>query len=243
MKIAIFFFSSSGNTWRIAKQISDTFKLEGAQANIYNIETIPADELLKALHKNDILGFGYPIFGSDLPFRMKQFLVDLPALPIPKPVFVFCTQWLFSGDGTSVAQEFLPSSYSPVKWSEHFFMPNNICISSIRLPYTNDQQKIARKIQKTQTRINPLVHAILKNKTKKRGFSLISTWLGRMQRKPFRKYFEHYRNRIGIDFDRCISCNLCVEVCPMENFSKNPIQTKGTCMYCLRCYNFSMFTT
>ncbi len=238
MDIAIFFFSSSGNTWRIAKQISDTFNREGVQAKIYDIETITPAELLDTLFKNDILGFGYPIFGSDLPLRMQEFLLDLPVLHLTKPVFIFCTQWMFSGDGTSVALEFLPPSYRTVNWSEHFLMPNNVCISSIRLPYTNNQNKIARKTLKAQTRIDRLVHAILNNRPHKRGFSLISTWLGLMQRKPFRKYFYQYRNEIGIDSNRCISCNLCVDICPMENFTRNPIQTKGKCMYCLRCYNF-----
>lgn len=121
MNIAIFFFSSSGNTWRIAKQINDTFKQESAQSNIYDIETISPVELDKVLHTADILGFGYPIFGSDIPLVMKEFMISLPVLDIAKPVFIFCTQWMFSGDGSSVALEFLPPSYNKVKWSEHFF--------------------------------------------------------------------------------------------------------------------------
>ena len=97
MDIAIFFFSSSGNTWRIAKQVSDSFNQEGAQSNIYNIEIISADELSEVLHTADILGFGYPIFGSDIPLVMKEFMQNLPALEMPKPVFIFCTQLMFSG--------------------------------------------------------------------------------------------------------------------------------------------------
>ncbi len=238
MNIAIFFFSSSGNTWRIAKQINDTFKQESAQSNIYDIETISPVELDKVLHTADILGFGYPIFGSDIPLVMKEFMISLPVLDIAKPVFIFCTQWMFSGDGSSVALEFLPPSYNKVKWSEHFFMPNNVCISSIRLPYTNDQRKISKRVGKAQHRIDHLVEAVLKNHQKKRGFTLISHWLGLMQRKPFRKYFDNYRDKIGIDPNRCISCNLCVEICPVENFTQDPIKAKDNCIYCLRCYNF-----
>ena len=238
MNIAIFFFSGTGNTWRIAKQISDTFRLKGVHAELYDIETVPPDSLSVIVHDNDIIGFGYPIFGSDLPLVMKEFMQALPAVQNPKPVFLFCTQWMFSGDGTFAALEFLPSSYRTVNWSEHFLMPNNVCISSIKLPYTNDQQKIARKTAKAQPRINRLVHTILNNRKQRRGFSPFSTWLGLMQRKPFRNYFEQYRNQIGIDPERCIRCNLCVEICPMENFTQNPIEPKGRCMYCLRCYNF-----
>ena len=217
MNIAILYFSGTGNTWRIAQLLHDRFIARKKAVELHSIEALSKEKIHEIITRNDVIGFGYPIYGSDLPLIMQQFFMDLPLLQHPIPVFVFCTQWMFSGDGTRVSLEFLPSPWYQVRWSEHFLTPNNVCVSAIRLPYTNDQNKIEAKINRMRSRMDHLVEHIIDGTDHRRGFNLFSKWLGLMQRAPFRKYFSALGNDVGIDLERCSRCGLCARICPVGN--------------------------
>ncbi|PKL10891.1 MAG: hypothetical protein CVV52_16105 [Spirochaetae bacterium HGW-Spirochaetae-8] len=238
MKIVIFYFSGTGNTWRIAQSLHDVFASQQIPVELHSIESLTQGEILKIIARNDIVGFGYPIYGSDIPLIMQEFLKQLPVPEHPIPIFVFCTQWMFSGDGTQVSQEFFPSPRYQVRWSEHFFTPNNVCVSVLRLPYTTDQRKIAAKFNHMRKRMDNLVKHISTGTSHRRGFGFFSKWIGLMQRAPFRKYFGAWRNDIGIDGERCSRCGLCARICPVGNIDRVTLVPQARCILCVRCYNF-----
>jgi len=238
MRIAIFYFSGTGNTWRMAQSLMEGFIARQVPVEMHSIETVSTDGVSAIISRNDIIGIGYPIYGSDIPLIMQDFLKKLPFPPKPVPVFIFCTQWMFSGDGTRVSLEFIQSENYQVSWSEHFLMPNNVCVSFIRLPYTTDQRKIDRMVFHMNRRIDTLVERVCSSRPHTRGFNIFSKWLGLMQRKPFRKYFPTWRDDIGIDRMRCSGCGLCASICPVGNIEKDTLLFQGRCILCVRCYNF-----
>lgn len=63
--------------------------------------------------KSDICGFGYPIYGSDLPEIVKNFISGLETVK-NKKAFMFCTQWLWSGDGAAEGRRYLRMKMCPV---------------------------------------------------------------------------------------------------------------------------------
>ena len=240
MKISIWYFSGTGNTWFAAEEIAAALRSRSAETEVYSIEQCSDVQVESSLASADIIGFGYPVYGSDLPLIMKKFLQALPRRTNSVPVFLFCTQWLFSGDGTWAAMEFLPQGYE-VRWSSHFRMPNNICINLIRLPFTNDSEKIRNAVKKNIPAIHRFAEHIIQNKPKKRGFTRISTVLGQMQRSPFRRLYDRLRDDIGIDDSRCIHCGLCAQICPVSNLvsdENGSVAARGACILCFRCYNF-----
>lgn len=240
MKISIWYFSGTGNTWYAAAQIAKALRIRSADTEIYSIEQCNADQVEHSIASSDIIGFGYPIYGSDLPLIMKEFLLSLPRRKSTVPVFLFCTQWIFSGDGTWAATEFLPPGYE-VRWSRHFRMPNNICISLIRLPFTNNSEKIQEKVEKRIPSFQRFAEHIIKNKPNKRGFTFGSTFLGLMQRSPFRRFYERLRDDFAADPSRCTRCGICIQICPVSNLTsdeRGSVITRGVCILCVRCYNF-----
>ena len=131
----LFYFSGTGNTRYVANAIATALPA----ATVYSIEDLDPSAADDLIARSDLVGFGYPIYGSDLPKPMKDFLSALSPIP-GKPVFVFCTQWIFSGDGARAAKHYLKHTGYDIRWAEHFLMPNNVCVSIMRyfFIYTNE---------------------------------------------------------------------------------------------------------
>lgn len=236
----IFYFSGTGNTYWASEKLSQYLNKKNINVDTYSIEVIDIRSANKLIKIADLVGFAYPIYGSDLPYVMKDFMKKLDTFN-QKKTFVICTQWKFSGDGVRVAGTYLENKGFTILWGEHFLMPNNVTVSfTWFLPYTTNQEKINKRLKKTDKRIKSFADKIIKGRTFKRGFNPISMCLGALQRIPFRKKFSQLRDDIGIDNNICINCDRCLKNCPVSNFkySQQKIKTKGLCILCLRCYNF-----
>ncbi len=238
-EIVTFYFSGTGNTWWVSQELVRQFEKLGRQARAYSIETLTVEEAARLIKGASIAGFGYPVHGSDLPLPMKDFITGLPPSP-GKKAFVFCTQWLWSGDGAAVGGIMLHDKGFNVQWGEHFLMPNNVAISIISLPYSNDHDRLSGVLDRAKKRAALFTGSINAGRASLRGFNQLSFYLGCMQRLPFRKYYHNLQNDIGIDRDNCIDCGECVRLCPVGNlyYADQKIETKGNCVLCLRCYNF-----
>ncbi|UNC91087.1 EFR1 family ferrodoxin [Candidatus Contubernalis alkaliaceticus] len=239
-KASIFYFSGTGNTWWVSETFVRIFNEKGITASAYSVEKINGSRAGRIISESDLVGFGFPTHGSDLPFIMKEFFQELPPVK-NKRTFIFCTQWMWSGDGARVAEEFLDEKQFNIFWAEHFFMPSNVCVSVTRfLPYTNDRMKISKTLAKTEKRIRGFIHKIMNERPFRRGFNRISEASGAFQRVPFRRFFERLRDDIFYEKSLCIRCRKCARLCPSGNliFEGKELKTKGICILCLRCYSF-----
>jgi flavodoxin len=139
-KIAIFYFSGTGNTSFVATMLCEQIR-KTDDCDLYAIEKHLEDANC-LIDRYDLIGLGYPIYGSSLPTIVFQFI---EALSIhQKLAFTFCAQLLFSGDGAAYGGRKLEKKGFVVKWQEHFNMPNNITdlrILDRKRPY--DYAKIA----------------------------------------------------------------------------------------------------
>ncbi len=236
-RVRLFYFSGTGNTWWVTRRLVEVLKENGHLAEGYSIENLRTQDAKDLIRDSDVVGFGYPVYGSDLPGTMKEFMASLP--PISKDTFLYCTQWLWSGDGARVGTEFLHRSYK-AKWAEHFFMPNNASVSILRLPYTNDRNKIESILQRAEWRIRSIAGRINAGKPFLRGFNRVAVFSGFIQRGPYRRMYAHLRDDISVDSKRCTLCGQCVRLCPAENLyqSEDLVRTRGKCILCLRCHNY-----
>ena len=239
-KAAIFYFSGTGNTWWVSERLGQYLKEKGFDVAVHSIEKVAGEDADRIVRECDLLGIGYPTYGSDLPENMKAFIRYL--IPVrQKTAFVFCTQWLWSGDGARIGGSHLQRKGYVVKWAEHFLMPNNVCVAATPfLPYTNDRETIDRRLARTDKRVLVFADQIAKGRSLLRGYNILAQLAGGVQRIPFMHSFHKLRDDIKINDQVCIRCGACIKMCPSKNlyWEGDLVKTKGVCILCLRCYNF-----
>lgn len=234
----IFYYSGTGNTWYVANKLKHYLANNTGPCDILSIEDLSILTVKSKINNADIIGFGFPIYASDIPDPMKQFMQKI-RISKEKKVMLFCTQHFFSGDGTRIATEFLNVSNEQIMWAKHFNMPNNICFTN-KLKYTNDKNKINNILKKTNIEIKKFSICISQNRKFLQDFSTRYKILGNLQRPLYRKFVRFFRGKFKIDTDKCSCCGICFNVCPVDNivYKNSKYIIKKNCALCMRCYNF-----
>lgn len=158
---AVFYFSGTGNTLWAANQLAEHLQ----NCPVYSIEA-PLD-FTAIIDTLDQVVFAYPIYGSDLPLPMKQFLMRLPLGERTIKTYSIVTQWQFSGDGGVLIREFLPKRFT-LSGSAHIFMPNNISVTPFKaiFRYTNDPIKLKKVLDKAHKKISGFADDIKKDQAR-----------------------------------------------------------------------------
>jgi len=239
MKVCIFYFSGTGNTWWITTKIVEEFKKLGHEVKKYPIDSkLLQDDSIKfrIINEYDIIGIGYPIYNSDIAEPMKIFLENLPSnLNETKPVFSYCTQMFVGGNAGILSKSYLELSDSnkkdyELKWAAHFIMPCNIHLPPIiKVP---SKKKIEKILNNELKYVIKFVGRIVSSKNWiEGGFEKI--------RSMFSLKFPTEKQILEIDTTLCDNCNLCKEICPADNIiiENGYYRIKGNCYFCARCYN------
>jgi len=236
------YFSATGNSKYIAelfcREMNARVDLADAQsfqtAQCYSIEeNIDFGKLISA---QEIIGFCYPIYGSRVPRIMREFAGRYIDSLKNKKIIIFCTQWIFSGDGARVFTDMFQKNFIKVIYAEHFFMPNNVNNLFI-LPLESDK-KIKKYLVIAERKVKIICGNIKNGKIKKRGFNVFSRFFGLFQGVFMPMWEKKAMDKVWI-YDECNQCGLCVSICSMRNFENQngKIITKGNCTICYRCIN------
>jgi len=230
----VFYFSGTGNTWWVSDRIKRQLDAKNINASAVSIDTLTPKKADWWIKTADLVLFGWPVYGSDLPEPVKRFIDSLPEKH--KHIHVFCTQMGFSGDGAYVAHKRFLNKGLIIDTAEHFTMPSNMSMSHGFLG-TPDEQSIKRIIDSAEKQVGAYVDRLLCGKARLKG--RYSFPLGILQRGPYRLYQKEAQTRVGADASRCTRCGLCASLCPMNNISIKDVPTfAGHCAQCLRCYSF-----
>lgn len=234
LKIAIFLFSGTGNTYFIGKKIQSAFIENNVFCDLFTVEVTHDDNQI--INDYDVIGLGYPIYGSDVPLIIKNW-VDSLKIQNQKKAFVFCTQMMYSGDGAAYGGRLLEKKGFTIRQQAHFNMPNNITDYKILRAF-NKHDLIKLEYKKTQQAYR-FVNQILMDKKRRKGSNLFSLILGLIQRIPYQRIeMKWLSSAIKIE-DSCILCKKCVDLCPTNNFivEEGILKTTNRCIACYRCIN------
>lgn len=234
----IFYFSGTGNTWWLAHRLSDMLGERGIDVRLLNIEDDPSVE---DIANSDIVGLGFPIYGSDCPPNMTKFIEKLPEVT-DKDCFIFTSMLIFSGDGALTTERILIDKGYRLNQAVNFIMMNNV-----RLPYPvlssfpiyNETQaaKIRGKAAKKLVKFADSVH---EGKKWIEGRGILGKIGGLSQRIPMSYIgWTGWCKNYNLDKEACIECMQCVKYCPTNNitFTEGEMQWHDSCVCCLRCYN------
>ena len=225
----MFYFSGTGNSKYIAELFSQQMN-----ASCHSIEE--AIDFKQLINSKETIGFCYPIYGSRVPKIMREFVIENMEYLESKKIIIFCTQWLFSGDGARAFTDIFPPDFIQVIYAEHFLMPNNI--NNVPLLPAANERKLRKYRLRSKRKMRIVCENIKNKKIKKRGFNPASKILGLIQGSTMPAIEQKASDKLWIDKD-CNNCQKCVHICPMKNFESQDeqIQTKNNCILCYRCIN------
>ena len=223
------YFSGTGNS----KYIANTFSKK-MNASCHSIEE--KIDFKYEIKKHDTIAFCYPVYASNVPRIMREFVTRNVESLKDKKLIIFCTQLMFSGDGARVFTDLLPEGYGKVIYAEHFNMPNNICNSGIFS--IKNGEKTKKYIKAAQKKIDRICNDLQKGKIKLRGFNKVSNIMGKGQGVHWSEIEEKNKSSVQVD-EGCIKCGLCARLCPMKNLNltTKEIVHNDNCILCYRCVN------
>lgn len=223
MKTDLFYFSGTGNSLAVARDLAE--KLGGARLR-------PISAALESGAVSDAarIGLIFPVYYLGPPKLVMDFI---DALTIAKDAYVFavCTCGGTPGAVLSQTQSRLASRGLALDAGFVVQMPGNYIVKYSAFPAAI-QRRMLRKGQRKVEAIARLVADGRKVKVKKGildklGGRIYARFLARMPAMD-----RNYR----VD-ERCTRCRLCVRVCPVRNIamSDRGPEWRGGCQMCLAC--------
>ena len=234
----ILYFSGTGNSLAIARKIAEAL---GEQVlSIY--DAVKAD-----LSGEKRIGLVFPTYNLDAPIAVTQLI---PRIRFPKDAYTFVviTCGAQTNNAVWTVRRLLKRQGVRVDYCHKIRVPDSSALAFGRNP--NDQ---AWKFDKFAPRLETIIADLSMQKKRLHfaGFDPFGWLMSRpnLQRKIAQMTTPH------VNPDKCIGCNTCVRVCPMENISlvesrktkDRPSDSKQSdkvaaigphCTWCLSCVHF-----
>lgn len=225
------YFSGTGNTKFCVENFLSCYE---SNPKAFSIES---NQAVMAIEQNEEIVFAYPVYFSNIPKIVRDFIDDNRCIFSGKKIFVIATMGLFSGDGTGCSARLLKKYGADIIGGLHLKMPD--CIGD------------EKALKKTGEQNHLLVVAAL-DKLKKAAENLKYGNPGREglgfwyhiaglfgQRLWFCHKTKKYSDKLHIEGEKCIGCGTCVSLCPMDNISleSGTAHQQGKCTMCYRCIN------
>ncbi|MDE7380305.1 MAG: EFR1 family ferrodoxin [Clostridia bacterium] len=227
MKIAIFYFSGTGNTKKVADEYKKAFEEKGETCTLFPLPLTQEVDF----SEYDLIGVGYPIHSFNAPQLVLQFAKSLPKR---KDV---CRAFIFKSSGEPVKMSRV-SSLKLIKILKRrgykvtneyqYVMPYNMIF--------RHTDHVAYTMWETAKQLIPIDCADILNGVerheKKMPFGGFLAWILRC---------EHWgAHIIGVGYKAtkdCISCGMCAKNCPVGNIEMKNGKPKfgGHCTICARC--------
>jgi ferredoxin len=223
-KNIIFYFSGTGNCLKTAETISE---------NISNTEIIPmaSNNIYEFNGDYESIGFVYPVYFAGLPAKAADYISKL-TFPKNKDIYYYTINTCGSIVGNSMVQlkELLAQKGVDLDYSAKLKMFSNYVVMY------NMKENIKEITEKSDKDLIPIIENIkkkYKNKTGRKN-PIIEWWYHKKMKSVPAK--DKYYNVS----DDCISCKICVNVCPVENIKlegKKP-EFLNHCEQCTACIQY-----
>jgi ferredoxin/flavodoxin len=225
------YFSGTCNTKYCVEKFVSSFDEKN---KVVSIEE--SDFAEKLAGETDIV-FGYPVYFSNVPKIVRDFIVLHKYFFRGKKIFIIATMGLFSGDGTGCSARILRKCGAEIIGGLHLLMPD--CISDNKLLKKTPEEDI-NIIRRADAKIAAATMRFRDKNPTKDGLSFVSRLAGLFgQRLYF--YYEtlSYKNKPNINQEKCSKCGSCVGLCPMKNLKmiSGALTHEKRCAMCYRCVN------
>jgi len=231
----IFYFSGTGNTLWVARQIA---KVTGD--NLVNI----ADELRRepqtyTLSEGERLGFCFPTHGWQPPRIVRDFIRRSTFVVQPSSfIWALTTCGDSTGQTMTILNRELDRKGLKAETLFSVVMPESyVCLPFM---YTDSEKREAEKIANARQQ---LTHIVTTVRNCRRGVAELTRGATpRLYSYVIGCYFNKQMvtdKKFTVDEDVCVQCGLCAKVCPVDNIEGMPPAWlhNGRCTCCLACYH------
>ena len=235
----IFYFSGTGNTRFVAKEIAAGI----GEELLFIPDLVRENRYEFTLQPEETVGFCFPTHGWQPPRIVREFIKQLSITQHPSPNNLYCWALTTCGDDMGEAMTILNKDLETIglKASTMFsvIMPESyVCLPFM---YTDTEDKEQQKIAAAKEQ---LPHIIACLRECKEGIEeLEKGGTPRLYSYVIGAYFNAKMvndKKFTVDDDACIKCGKCAKVCPVDNITGTPPvwNHNGRCTSCLACYHY-----
>ena len=216
----ILYFSGTGNSLAIARKIAEAI----------NDQVLPLTEAVQQdLTNKQRIGLVFPTYDFNLPPALPEMVSHLKISP-KSYVFTVVTCGNMAGNCIWVLRRLLREKGIELAYSHKVSVPDNSALAFGRNP-----NKQLKKFERVPARMEQIIREL-----QTESHTLHYSWFGLLSWLLGRPSIENGMIKaLGpkVNPDKCIGCDICVRVCPMENIrltDKKAI-TGDNCTVCLAC--------
>lgn len=224
------YFSGTGNT----KFCVEKFCGHIGCSKIFSIEDGAA---VPAISESRDIIFAYPIYYSNMPKIVRDFIERNSALWREKNIYIIATMGLFSGDGSGVSARLFKKFGANIVGGLHVKMPDCIGdVKALKKPYEKNLETVKAAVQK----INNAAEDYKNKKPTQVGLNFMYHMAGLLgQRLYFYSKTKNYTDSSNIKRSVCTGCGKCEKLCPMKNIriSEGKAVSGNMCTLCYRCFS------
>ncbi|QVK19084.1 EFR1 family ferrodoxin [Mycoplasmatota bacterium] len=225
MKIALIYFSGTGNTEYVARYIKQNLE----DVHLFNIEKIK-DHDFKSY---DTLIFGYPVYACYPPKNVKEVLKSFPEGN--QSVYIYSTKGFYNGISLNIVSKILKKKGYLVKGILSIKMPGSDGLAMMK----KDSKTLKKMITKDFEHLSKIDKWIKIIKNNKKQYSLINP-LNYLISYSVKGVYNLVEKKMKDKFyadSTCTHCHLCEKNCPMNNISVTDTKVvfNKNCILCLRC--------
>ena len=191
------------------------------------------------LRRHDDVILAYPVYFSDLPQIVREFICKNSANFRGKNVFIIATMEIFSGDGAGCAARILKRAGAKITGGTHVKMPAFILDVAI---FSYLAQKNERLINDANAKLQRVARASAAGNPPQEGLGTLCRIAGLLGQRLWMKIWDKTpfaRRKPSLDTSRCNGCGECAKFCPMQNIkiAHGKARFGKRCTLCYRCVN------
>ena len=225
------YFSGTGNTKHCVTYFTTQYYSDNKCVSLEDANAT------REIANHDTLVLGYPVYFSNMPKIVRDFIINNKQCFHGKKVYIVATMGLFSGDGAGCAARLLKKYGADILGGLHLKMPDCIGDEKMLKKTLTENQALIRKAEE---KIIAAVAKLKEGNPDQEGlgpFYHIAGLFG--QRLWFYGKTTTYKEKPNVDNDKCIGCGKCAALCPMSNIvmvDKKAV-SHNRCTLCYRCFN------